>query len=93
MVFELRIGYGNVIGGGFVLGFDEDGYVSGIFVILSVEGREELEMVGGGGDLDSDVGMVFRGGLVGVLVGVVVFFGEIVVGGRREFEVFVIFVF
>lgn len=91
-VLEPRTGHGNVIGGGLALGLDEDRHVSGILAVPSVEGREELETVGGGGDLDSDVGTVLRGCLVGVLAGVVASLGETVAGGRRELEVLAILV-
>ena len=91
-VLEPGTGHGDVISGGLALGLDEDGHVGGVLAVPSVEGREDLETVRGGGDSDLDGGAVGRRGLVGVLAGVVAALGETGTGGSLELEVLAILV-
>ena len=68
------------------LNLDEDGEIGGSLTIVGLEGLEELETVGLGIDGDVDGSTVSRGGLEGVLSGVIATRGELETGGILELE-------
>jgi hypothetical protein len=75
-----------VVGGGLALGLDEDGQVGGVLAVPGIEGLEELETVGGGGDGDVDGRAVLGRVLVGVLAWVVAVGGKTGTSGRLQLE-------
>ena len=89
---ELLTGHGDVVGGGLALGLDEDGAVDSVLAVPGLEGREDLETVGGRGDLDADGGTVLGGGLVGVLASIVTLGRETIAGGGSEHELVAVLV-
>lgn len=78
--------HGDVISGGLALSLDEDGDASDILAIPSIEGREDLETVRGGGDIDLDGLTVLGGSLVCVSAGVIAERRKTVTSGGLELE-------
>lgn len=85
-VLQPGTSHGDVIGSGLALALDEDGQIGGILAIPSVEGRKNLEAVGGGGDGNLDGRAVLRRSLVGILAGVVAVGGKASTCGLLELE-------
>jgi hypothetical protein len=76
----------DVVSGGLALALDEDGQVGSVLAVPSVEGRQELETVGRGGDGDLDGLTVRRRSLVGVVSWVVAVGRETSTCGLLELE-------
>lgn len=89
-VLQPGTSHGDVVSGGLALALDEDGEVLSILTVPGIEGREDLETVGGGGNGNVD-GLAVRGrSLVGVLTWVVAVGGKTSTGGRLELELLAI---
>ena len=65
-VLEPGAGGGDVVGGAFALHLDQDPHISEVCANPLVEGREKLQSVRGGGDIDLHTGAILGWGLVGV---------------------------
>lgn len=91
-VLEPGTSHGDVIGGGLAVALDEDRNVVGILTVPGLEGGEDLETIGGGGDVDVDAGTVLGGSLVSIVTGVVATLGKTLAGGRREHELVAVLV-
>ena len=85
-VLQPGTSHGDVVSGGLALALDKNGQVGGVLAVPSVEGRQDLETVGGRGNGDLDGRAVLRRSLVGVLSWVVAVGGETVTGGLLEPE-------
>lgn len=91
-VLQPGTSHGDVISGGLALALDQDGEVQGVLAVPSLEGRQELQTVTGGGNGDLDGGTVLRRSLVGVTAGVVAVGRETGTGGRSEQELVAVLV-
>merc|ERR1719331_1656761 len=66
----------DVVGGALALNLDQDSHVGQIRSDPLVEGSQQLQPVGGGGDINNNLGAICRWMLVGVLAGVETSLGE-----------------
>jgi len=85
-VLQPGTGHGDVVSGGLALSLDQDGEVGSVLAVPSVEGLEDLETVGGGGNSNVDLGAVLGRSLVGVHSRVVAVGGQTVTGRGLELE-------
>lgn len=91
-VLQPGAGHGDVVSGGLALSLDQDRDIEGVLAIPGLEGLENLETVGGGGDGDVHAGAVLGRGLVGVVTGVVATSGETITRGGLEEELVAILI-
>lgn len=85
-VLQPGTSHGDVVSGGLTLALDENRQVGSVLAVPSVEGRQELQTVGGGRDGDLD-GLTVRGrSLVGVVSWVVAVGGKTGTGGLLELK-------
>lgn len=91
-VLQPRASHGDVISGGLTLTLDQDGHVEGILAIPLSEASENLETIGGRGDIDGDLGAIGGGSLVGVTASIVAAAGKTVTGGSLELELLAVLV-
>lgn len=91
-VLQPGTGHGDVVSGGLALGLDKDRDALSILAIPRLERSQDLETIGGRGDINSDTGTVTGRSLVGVLTGVVALAGETIAGGRSKLELLAVLV-
>ncbi len=85
--FEPRAGRGDVVGGEFAFGFEDDHLVVKVFAVPRFEGFEELEAFAVGANRDDDFAAVGCGGFVAGIFGGKALGGEFLADGGLEFEI------